>query len=104
MTVKPQASFPNIDFSDRIAAESALILILTDIDPDGRWQDHELYQRRRQRRYGSLTIGEMDQLIGYLSECCDQLTAAQYRHWLTTRHQPPEDDAPTFTELPQHHP
>lgn len=85
MTLSKTDSFPNIDFSDRIAAESALIRILTDIDPDGRWKSHELYQRRRACRYGGLAIGEMDRLIGYLEGCREQLTPEQYRHWLTTQ-------------------
>jgi hypothetical protein len=100
MTLSPADDFPTIDHSDRIAAESALIRLLTDLDPDGRWQSHALYQRRRQRRYSGLTIGEMDQLIGYLEECREQLTPAQYRHWLTTRPAPTEDDViPTLTEF-----
>jgi hypothetical protein len=101
MTAKPTDT---IDHSDRLAYESFLITHLTDLDPDGRWKEHELYQRRRKHRYGGLTIGEMDDLLDYLEECREQLTAGQYRHWLTTRHQPLEDDAPTFTELPQHQP
>jgi hypothetical protein len=98
MTQKP---FPAIDLSDRIARESALISSLTDLDPDGEWQLHPIYQRRQQQRYGGITISEMDQLLIDLETAVKAIPLEQIRHWLeTTRHQKPEDDAQT----PSHEP
>lgn len=101
MTQKAIASFPNIDLSDRLARESVLLEQLTDLDPDGRWKSHELYQRRRQRRYGGLTIGQMDDLLDYLESEINQIPPERIRQWLT-RHQEPEveDDAQTQSIQP----
>lgn len=82
------------DHSDRLAYESFLITHLTDLDPDGRWTEHDLYQRRRQRPYGGLTVREFDLLLCHLEDAIDALPPSAYLNWLTTRHQPPEDDAP----------
>lgn len=91
----PQKPTDTIDHSDRLAYELALIITLTDLDPDGRWQEHELYQFRRQHRYGGLTVTQHNELLDHLEECRDQLTLEHYRNWLATRHQQAEDDAQT---------
>lgn len=90
----------SIDHSDRLAYESLLIHILTDLDPTGHWQHHTLYQRRVQRPYGGLSIGQMDDLLDHLQNSIDAIPTEAYRHWLTTRHQPPEDDVQDSSCLP----
>lgn len=86
---------PDDERHDLIAYESFLIRILTDLDPNGLWQSHELYQARRKRRYGGLTVGQFHQHLDLLEAAIDQLTPEHYRQWLATRHQEPQDDAQT---------
>jgi hypothetical protein len=81
-----------IDHSDRLAYESFLIKHLTDLDPDGRWTEHELYQRRQNHRYGGLTVREFDLLLCHLEDTIDALPNAAYTDWLT-RHQQEKEDA-----------
>lgn len=98
MSQKPLPSIDYIDHSDRLAYESALIQHLTDLDPDGRWKSHELYQLRRQRKYGGLTVGQMDDLLDHLNQAIQDLTPDHYRRWLAAR-TVPEEDVIAITQL-----
>jgi hypothetical protein len=89
-----------VDHSDRLAYESFLLTHLNDLDPDGAWTANELYQRRRQRRYGGLSVGEMDALLDFLEQVIETLPKEAYQSWLLTRHQQTlEDDATTQKTL-----
>ncbi len=59
MSTKP------IDHSDELGRISALISLLNDFDPDGRWKSHSLFKRWRKSRY-LLTESELRTMTTFL--------------------------------------
>lgn len=54
-----------IDYSDKLGRVSALVLLLTDFDPDGQWQRNAIYKKRKRSRY-SLTQNQFLALSVFL--------------------------------------
>ncbi len=54
-----------IDHSDELARIGALISLLDDFDPDGRWKSHSLVKRWRKSRY-SLVESELKPMTTFL--------------------------------------
>ena len=67
---------PPIDHSDALGKVSALVKLLADSDPNGKWQDNEHLKKWRKSRY-SLSLGESVQMTAFLEREWNQIVEAR---------------------------